>query len=1211
MRRLVTILIALIGAVSGVCGGDAASAVSYYKEPPLFSLAPDPGKPLQPIERFGPVGLALELIPPAFTLRIKSVEEGSPAESSGTLKPGQIIESINGARLKDIDPRIQLGDIITEAEATDGVIKLTVKDSPSGTAQEVIVKIPVFGAYSKTWPLNCPKSDKVVRDFADFLAKPGATQGFGGIAMLFLLGTGEDKDLGPVRQWVRGLADKEPSRYSWHLGYGGIPLCEYYLRTGDQSALPIIQKWVDAAVAGEYFGGWSHKGVAGNVTYGGGGGHLNAGGTMAATFLMLAKECGANIPDDTFHRVLIHFFRWAGRGNNPYGNGRPEMSLVDNGKNGTLAFTMAAAAALTPDGEKSIYASARDVAALTSFYTTTYMLHGHTGGGIGEIWRSAAMGLLYEKRPRQYRSFMEARRWHYELSRRFDGSFGIVGGARYDNTDWGSAYPLTYIIPRKTLRITGAPPGKFSKQYKLPERPWGTKADDFFDSIEPATLPDGTRPDLSNETIAADSGKSMLARLNGADVDDATLRRYAHHPDAYVRLVAARRVMGLCSVHFGKPTNSGEIRPELTMELFRSVDPRVRCAIFQAITERLSGEELMALLGQQGFDKLIGMLRDPSESWWVQDAALQLIGRTQADAVLPHLDLILEFLKHEEWWLQEAALKALAPVVGDKRCYRKVIPAISEFLRTWKLWNAANPIQSWGGTGSNLNQAEPEIQRYAAESFKEALVGYAGQKTAPGGLDISRVYDRHVDFIAGALVKLEGGYDLLYQTRKKKAPDNPLGMGRIFLDADVDKFSPELKEVYKPVMRDQVIPAYVGRNRRALLSEAASTSGPKKSRFAVDDLVHYYNQIGIDDYNWNDFGPGWNSMKWDYFSFAPKEEVPFNGVRWRYRKVTYPPGMDRWFAPDFDPVTAGWKTGCQPFGQFDGKLVTQGAPCTSGICRCGEPMKTLWENEVLLLRGKFQFPGFKEGYRYRLLVGGMSHVGRGNGFRIYINGKQLVEREIGTPKGGGGVPIGCLEIGKESWPDFDREVVIAATGFLAYGAKDASPSNPVPQGHFSLWLQEMKVPPLGEQEILRSAQVVPMLSSAWQALQDPEKEPEDADEGKFGWDGKFVANAKLLGEWEQLGQVAKIEEFNPGKPVKANKRNPLQKIAFKEQGKTNEPLKIWSGDLLMDLDNNQALKLEVRTIGGSDYLFIEAGGFSAGLPAGWKAPWYALKRSVR
>jgi hypothetical protein len=38
------------------------------------------------------------------------------------------------------------------------------------------VKIPVLGAYSKTWPLDCPKSDKIVRNLADYIASPRATR---------------------------------------------------------------------------------------------------------------------------------------------------------------------------------------------------------------------------------------------------------------------------------------------------------------------------------------------------------------------------------------------------------------------------------------------------------------------------------------------------------------------------------------------------------------------------------------------------------------------------------------------------------------------------------------------------------------------------------------------------------------------------------------------------------------------------------------------------------------------------------------------------------------------------------------------------------------------------------------------------------------------------------------------------------------------------
>jgi hypothetical protein len=101
-----------------------AEGESFYKEPGLFSTRPSATK----ITRFGPVGLGIDLILPPFTMRIQKVQYGSPTAAPGKLAVGQIIESINGETLKDIDPRIQLGDIITKAEATEDVILLKIKD---------------------------------------------------------------------------------------------------------------------------------------------------------------------------------------------------------------------------------------------------------------------------------------------------------------------------------------------------------------------------------------------------------------------------------------------------------------------------------------------------------------------------------------------------------------------------------------------------------------------------------------------------------------------------------------------------------------------------------------------------------------------------------------------------------------------------------------------------------------------------------------------------------------------------------------------------------------------------------------------------------------------------------------------------------------------------------------------------------------------------
>ena len=97
-----------------------AAEKSFYKEPHgLFSTRPGETKSLTNIQRFGPVGMGIDLLQPAFVMRISRIEEGSPAAATGKLKAGQIIETINGQELADIDPRIQLGQLLAAAEAAD------------------------------------------------------------------------------------------------------------------------------------------------------------------------------------------------------------------------------------------------------------------------------------------------------------------------------------------------------------------------------------------------------------------------------------------------------------------------------------------------------------------------------------------------------------------------------------------------------------------------------------------------------------------------------------------------------------------------------------------------------------------------------------------------------------------------------------------------------------------------------------------------------------------------------------------------------------------------------------------------------------------------------------------------------------------------------------------------------------------------------------
>ena len=140
----------------------------------------------------------------------------------------------------------------------------------------------------------------------------------------------------------------------------------------------LIELMTDYSKRTMYNGGWSQRGLKISFPYMGGA-HINGCGVHAATFLLLAKECGAKVDEFTLQSSLKQFYRFAGRGNVAYGDQLPEKSFVDNGKTGALAFTMAAAASLTPEGEKSIYAKARDISAVKSFYSTSWLNHGHTG----------------------------------------------------------------------------------------------------------------------------------------------------------------------------------------------------------------------------------------------------------------------------------------------------------------------------------------------------------------------------------------------------------------------------------------------------------------------------------------------------------------------------------------------------------------------------------------------------------------------------------------------------------------------------------------------------------------------------------------------------------------------------------------------------------------------------------------------------------------
>ncbi len=685
----------------------AGSEAPYYtaETTPLFNPYPENtgrnGSRPWLVRNLGPVGIGINLIRPGMTMQIHNVEKGSPAEATGKLEKGQIIESINGKVLEKIDPRIILGDIVTEAEATDGKVVLKIKD-----LGDVTVNIPVMGSYSETWPVNCPKSDKIVRNLADLIAKQDQPK-WGSV--IFLLSTGEEKDLEVVKKWMNGI--ETIGAMNWEKGYKGWGLCEYYLRTGDQSMLPVIKKMTEELRSHMYSGGWSGRGAPAAFTYSTGSGQVHASGVNCMTFLILAKLCGVEVDDYMFSETWSQFYRFAGHGNVAYGNTLPEGGFRDNGKTSGLAMGLSAAAMVDPKGEESVYAKARDNSSMKAFYATNWFHAAHTGGGMGEIWHHAAVSKMREKRPVSYRSYLDTRRWVMDLSRRFDGSIGIAGmddrydrSATEDNMDWGTFFALTYTYPRKHLQLFGAPRSPHAKNMPIP-RPWGNATDDMYHSIEP--IPGGplTIEDLMNEKVETDASSAVFAKLGAPDLTDETLLRYIHHPEYDLRSSAMDQV-----------TRRG--RADLVLPLLKSNDTRLRQAGLLALTGMFKGSPLPAdKVTPEMHEQVVKILNDPDESWWTAFHAIEALGRTTPDQIAAQRGRLLEFLEYDCTWLQTAAACTLAKIATDPDHYKTVLPAILDKAATFRVDSAS--YRTSRAIADAMKNASPTVKKFADPLLKK------------------------------------------------------------------------------------------------------------------------------------------------------------------------------------------------------------------------------------------------------------------------------------------------------------------------------------------------------------------------------------------------------------------------------------------------------------------------------------------------------------
>ena len=405
----------------------------------------------------GPTGLFGVTSP--TNIKITKVQAGSPAD--GKIQVGDVIVGAGGAAFKE-NTRRQLADAIDQAEteAAKGILTLTLEGG-----KKVDLQLKVLGTYSETAPYNCPKTDAIITQTADYLVKTGRS-GRLRIGLLGLLATGEQKYIDVVKEALHQADWAKPdlkltlqgTSKAWYWGYTALLLCEYYLLTGDEYVLPAVKAYSVAIAQGRDAAGlWGHRMADPGVNRGKLHGRLHGYAVMNQSSLplyicmLLGAKCGVKHPEVQagVKQTGAFYNSFVGRGTLPYGVHDPNAkSYNNNGMSGLAAVALS----LAGNTQGAGFFSQMSAAAHNSLET------GHTGHFFNQMWTGLGANLAG---PEVAAAFFKKTRWLHTLNRTWDGNFAYDGCGYKNGTfsyrgcsDAGS-HLLNYCLARRKLTITG------------------------------------------------------------------------------------------------------------------------------------------------------------------------------------------------------------------------------------------------------------------------------------------------------------------------------------------------------------------------------------------------------------------------------------------------------------------------------------------------------------------------------------------------------------------------------------------------------------------------------------------------------------------------------------------------------------------------------------------------------------------------------------
>ncbi len=387
-------------------------------------------------------------------------------------------------------PIKELAQVLEACTAKEGTGKLVLKVRRGEKLIDVELKInKAIGSYAKTFPVDCPKSDRIYKHLLTYLVENQRDNGsFGSpventFAPLALLASGEKQYLPNVERCARHLAqslpksaeDRQYGLPNWGYMASAIVLSEYYLVTGEQWVLPELQKIHDLIYQGQYMdmsqinpkakeshpdsypkgpeqshGGWGH-----NPGFEGYGPIAMITGQGALAYAMM-QRCGIKI--ERARLDAAYNFIKRGTASNGYvwygdGLGGGANDWADMGRTGAAGVAFA----LSP------YENAA--------YTKQALLHSEVIGkhpqSFPDTHGSPIMGMGYAALaanldPQNFRKLMDDNRWWFTMSQcADDGTFYYQPNR--DNAGYGgdsrmsasAVVAFIYAMPKHSLVVTG------------------------------------------------------------------------------------------------------------------------------------------------------------------------------------------------------------------------------------------------------------------------------------------------------------------------------------------------------------------------------------------------------------------------------------------------------------------------------------------------------------------------------------------------------------------------------------------------------------------------------------------------------------------------------------------------------------------------------------------------------------------------------------